>query len=649
MKKILHKLVFAAVFLIAAGAIAQDKTQLRGDKQYERHAYIDAIKVYERAAERGHKNAELLKRLGDAYYFNGEFQSANKWYASLFELTQDVPSEYLYRYSQTLKSIQSYTEADAYLKAFSEKELNDKRAKLAENNKDYLKQIEINSGRYDFASVSINSEYSDYGSVVYDKKLIFASARDTGSVAKRIHMWTNNSFTTLYESAINEDGTYGAVKKFAPSVRTKFNESTPVFTADGNTMYFTRNNFNNGVRGKDAEGMTLLKIYRSQKVGDKWGKAEELSFNGDNFSSAHPALTPDGKWMYFASDRQGGSGQSDLYKVAVLPSGGFGNPINLGPEINTGGRESFPFISKDDELYFSSDGHPGLGGLDIFAVKILKDGSFGVIKNVGTPANSSADDFAFMINNTTKKGYLSSNRAKGYGKDDIYSVLETRKLALECLQIVNGVVYDKQTDDKMANAKVRLYDSDFKLMTEVTTDAAGKYQFNDLICGNKYRINASLEEFNTAEVTVELPIREGITQVDFGLEKTRVKVEKGDDLFKVLKLAPIYFDFDKADIRNDAAVELAKVVGVLEQYPQMKIDIRSHTDSRGDDKYNLRLSDRRAQSTMKWIIAQGIDASRVNAKGYGETRLINTCANGVKCSDEEHQENRRSEFIVLDL
>lgn len=649
MTKIVYRFIFIGICLLSLTVFSQDKRQEKGDRKFERYAYIDAIKVYENLVAKGYGNSDLFQKLGDAYYFNGELQQASKWYNALFGVSQQVPPEYYYRYAQTLKSVKSYEEADRFLKTFADKQQTDQRAKLAIENLDYLQKIEENSGSYDIALLNINSEYSDYGSAIYQNKLIFSSARDTGTVSKRIHSWTNHPFTSLYEAQINLDGTFGKVRKFNSTINTKFNEAVAVFTADGNTLYFTRNNYNKGIRAKDVHGTTLLKIYRSEKRNGKWTKGVELPFNSNEFNTAHPALSPDEKWLYFASDRQGGQGQSDLYKVAILDSGIFGNPISLGTTINTGGRENFPYISQDNILYFSSDGHPGLGGLDIFAVKILEDGSFGAVKNLGAPANSESDDFAFMINSHTKRGFLSSNRAMGYGKDDIYSVLEMPPKVLPCKQQISGMVYDENKHLSLPNAKISLYDGAFNLLSETTSDGFGYYEFTALVCGAKYRVNTRAEEYNTAEVAIELPLETGITRVDFRLEKSRIKVEKGDDLFKVLKLEPIYFDFDQSEIRPDAAFELAKIASVLEQYPTMRIDIRSHTDSRGNDNYNLKLSDKRAKSTRNWLIKQGLSGARIFAKGYGETQLINGCENGIKCTDAEHQENRRSEFIVLEL
>lgn len=647
MKRTLQNLFSAILILISLSATAQEGSVKRADKKYDSYAYIDATKVYERVAKKGFKSPDVFKKLGNAYYFNGDLDSANTWYAALFELTKEVESEYLYRYAQTLKATGNNELATQYLKEFNAAENNQIRAKLFRENLDYLERIKANSGRYTLENLSLNSIYSDYGAAVVNQQLVFTSARDTGSVSKKIHSWTNASFTSLYQADILADGTLGKVVAFDRGVHSKFNESTPVFAKDGQTMYFTRNNFLNGKRGKDENRTTLLKIYSAQKVNERWTNVKELPFNSDSYSTAHPALSPDGKWMYFSSDRSGTVGQSDLYRVAILGAERFGQPENLGNQINTEARESFPFISELNELYFSSDGHPGLGGLDIFVVKIKGDNTFGEVQNIGAPANSPSDDFGWTINTDTKKGFVSSNRKNGVGNDDIYSLVETQPLS--CSQKIVGTVYDKTDQQKKADAKMVLYDALFNLVGETTTNSLGYYEFDALQCGVKYRVKAQVPNYNTAEVTVELPNISGTTQVDFGLEKTKVIIEKGTDLFKALRLGPIYFDFDKSTIRPDAAVELAKVVEVLLEYPKIHIDIRSHTDSRGDDQYNQKLSQKRAEATQAWIEAQGIDKTRLSAKGYGESQLVNSCSNGVPCSEVQHQENRRSEFIVLEL
>lgn len=645
-------LVMLVLFVFGTTAQAQETQAKRADTRMERFAYIDAIKLYEHVANKGYHTPEVLQNLGDANYFNGKLPEANKWYTILFEETdaKEIASEYFYRYAQTLKSIEEYDRAAVVLKQFEQLEAEDIRTKLIEESKDYMAKIEANSGRYELKNLPFNSEASDYGTTIYDGKLIFASARKKGTVSKKIHSWTSEYFTNLYSVEIKEDGTYGDLETFAKKLNTKFNESTPVLSKDGQTMYFSRNNFNKGKRGKNSEKTTLLKIYKSSKdEKGKWSEAEELPFNSNAFSTAHPALTADGKWMYFVSDRANGFGKSDLYKVEIKENGSFGLPTNLGEKINTEGRESFPFITENDELYFSTDGRPGLGGFDIFVTKIKEDGSFSEIQNIGAPANGPLDDFAFYINVESKRGFLSSNRSNGVGKDDIYSFEELNPLVLDCIQGIEGIVFDTKTKERLPFAEVKLYDADFNLIAEGKADENAFYTFPNLPCGAKFRINASLEGYNTVEKTVELPNENGVTKADLELEKERIKIKKGDDLFKVLNLNPIYFDLDKHNIRPDAAAELAKVHAVLIEYPTMKIDIRSHTDSRASHKYNEDLSSRRAKSTSDWLVANGINRARLTWKGYGETQLVNECADGVPCSEEAHQLNRRSEFIVIEL
>ncbi|HLW30894.1 MAG TPA: OmpA family protein, partial [Aequorivita sp.] len=394
-----------------------------------------------------------------------------------------------------------------------------------------------------------------------------------------------------------------------------------------------------------------LKIYRAtKKENGKWGNVEELPFNSDHFNTAHPMLNAEETEMYFASDRPGGSGGSDLWKVS-LTEDGFGTPVNLGATINTEGRETFPFMAADNVLYFSSDGRPGLGGLDVFAVQIKADGTYTDIQNVGEPINSTWDDFAYIIDADTRQGFFSSNRPGAIGNDDIYRFTETRALLLECLQNLEVKVIDAETGQVIEGALISLFDGHRNLTNEATQ--SGMDYITMLTaeeCGTFFRVQASAEDYqsNSAGALLKDEIG-GVTQLEIALEPAKVKVEKGDDLFKKFNLNPIYFDLDKSNIRLDAAEELAKILAVLEEYPAMKIDIRSHTDSRASHAYNDRLSERRAQSTRQWLIDQGIEANRLTAKGYGERQLINQCADGVKCSEEDHQANRRSEFIVMEL
>lgn len=648
MRQQLHFLVLGAFCLISLAVNAQEIREQQADKKYESLAYIDAIKLYENIANKGYLTASLLQNIGNSYYFNGELEQANIWYTKLFDLqgNHQIDNEYFYRYAQTLKAIRNYIKADEYLQQFATKEVLDNRAKHFKTDLEYLHDIEKNSGRYTIKATDVNSSASDYGSTVYQNQLIFTSSRKQTGFTNRIHTWTNANFTSLFSAVLKEDGTYKKPKLFAKELDSKFNESTAVFSQDGKTMYFTRNNYANGERKSNKQGITLLKIYKATFTKGKWSNVTELPFNSDQFSTAHPALSVDENWLYFASDREGGFGQSDLYRVAINNDGTYGEPTNLGEQINTQGRENFPFITADGELYFSTDGFSGLGGLDIYGTKINTDGTFTEVQNVGAPVNSAVDDFAYYIDSKTRTGFFSSNRD---GNDQIYSFIEKNRMVLTCYQDISGFVYDQPTAEALNQVLVTLYDSELDKTIEVRSDQNGKFHFKNLLCGSKYRIKAQLEGYNTAEVTVLLPNRKGSTKTDFGLEKNKVIVKQGDDLFKVLKLETIYFDFDQSEIRSDAAIELAKIVAVLEDFPLMRIDVRSHTDSRGKDSYNLKLSDTRAKATAKWIMEQGIDSNRVKARGYGESELLNHCSNQVNCSEEEHQINRRSEFIVIEL
>lgn len=396
------------------------------------------------------------------------------------------------------------------------------------------------------------------------------------------------------------------------------------------------------------EKLHFLKIYKANlDEKGKWENITPLPFNSDSYQTAHPTLSPDGKMMYFVSDMPGSLGKSDLYKVAISEDGTFGTPINLGKTINTEGRETYPFVTAKNELYFSSDGHPGLGGLDIFAAKIPEDGNFTNIQNIGEEANSPKDDFAFIINTDTKRGFLSSNRDGGEGNDDIYKFLETRELFIE--QAIFGVVTDAKTNEVLPNTKITLLDEKFNKIAETTTDEKGYYEFLKLEPNTKYYLRTEKPEYDVKEIPVITGKEDGRTEVNIELDKTAQPIPVGGDIADVFKINLIYFDLDKWNIRPDAAIDLAKVLDVLEQYPTMKIDIRSHTDSRASHAYNEKLSDRRAKSTMAWLVSKGISKDRLTAKGYGETQLVNKCADGVQCSEAEHQLNRRSQFIITEL
>ncbi|MCP2027055.1 outer membrane protein OmpA-like peptidoglycan-associated protein/tetratricopeptide (TPR) repeat protein [Flavobacterium sp. HSC-32F16] len=664
LKKILFPFLFFCFFM----ADAQTASIKNADKKYDSYAYADAIKAYEKLVEKGVREERIFQRLGNSYYFIGELKDALKYYQELFSINENQEADYLYKYAQCLKSEGNYAKADEILEKFSQKAPSDKRAVLFSKSRNYLEDIKSNSGRFDIADAGINSKDSDYGSTILDNKLVFTSARDTGSIIKKNFKWTNKAISTLYAVDLNPDGSIGKPMLFhKQNLQVNFNQSTPVFTKDGRTMYFTRNNSVDRKRKQNENKVTFLKLYKAVLINNEWKEVQELPFNSDEYSVAHPALSVDEKTLYFASDMPGTLGLSDIYKVSLFSNGAYGTPENLGPEINTEGRETFPFISDENELYFASDGRPGLGGLDIYVSKITKEGTFEEVQNVGEPINSKQDDFAFIINSKNRNGFFSSNRANGHGLDDVYRFTENRRLI--CEQQISGIITDQETNEKLSNVALILFDETGKTAIEAKSDANGNYVFSNVRCGKKYYIKTSKEDYLFKEVSITLKKATGSASLPIALEKkpkpitaipvviktnnsikpVKVTIAVGTDLGKLLKIPMNFFDLGKATIKKTSEPQLQKMVDMLNQYPTIKVDIRSHTDSRSSSESNQILSDKRAQSTKDWLVSKGINADRLTAKGFGETQLVNKCADGVKCTEQQHQQNRRSEFIITSL
>lgn len=634
------------VFFLASFSFAQEKDVAEATKQFNDFAYFDAIKIYERVAASGYKSKELFQKLGNAYYFSADYENAAKAYKELFALTEDQHPEYFYRYAQTLKSVEDYELSKIYMDKFAAFNLNDKRAISYSNKKDYLKIIKQNSGRYNIKISEFNSPYSDYGGAFWGNKFIFTTTRDTGGAYKSKMKWTNEAFSNFYQVSFDNDGSSNKAERFTSRVNSVFNESTAAFTADGKTMYFTRNNYLKGKKQKNNRDQVLLKIYRATYEDGKWINVEELPFNSNEYSTAHPALSADERFLYFASDRPGGLGKSDLYVVEIKKDGSFGDVQALGPEVNTESRETFPFVTGDNTLYFASDGHPGLGGTDVFSAKLKNPTTTEDIQNVGEPINSPDDDFAFIIDDKNKNGFFTSNRPSEYGDDDIYQLTEIKPL--ECKQKVTGFVLDENTKERLPNAQVILMDKNLQKVDEVYANQDGGFSF-ELKCKSTFTLRALKKNYQANETLITTPDFSGDVSANIELPQKVERFKKGEDIAPKVGIKMIYFDLDKSFIRPDAAVELEKIRQVLIEYPNMKIDIRSHTDCRATAAYNEKLSDRRAQSTRQWLIDQGIDPSRLSARGYGESQPINKCVDGVKCTEEEHQANRRSQFIILSL
>lgn len=633
MKKRQHTIIALLVLTFTTFALAQEAKLKKANKNFEDLSYIEAADVYEIIAESGYKSQDLFQKLGDSYYFNANYNAAHKWYTKLFNFSNEIKPKYYLRYSQVLNNVGDIAKAKTYYEQFLLKI--DKNSLLTVD--DYLDRIEKNSDRYQIKNANINTNGVDFGGEVLNGQyLYFTSTGDTTTYRGfKTHSWNNLPFMNIYAAKISDDFTLDKAEKIKGKVNTGFHETSPTFTSDGKTMYFTRNNVNS------EDNVNRLKIYRATLKDGKWKDVEDLSINNDLYSNAHPSLSADNTTLFFVSDRPGGYGMTDIYSVRINEDGSFQKVYNLGDFINTPGRESFPHITSKNELYFSSDGHFGLGGYDVFYTDLNEKNP--ELYNVGKPINSLFDDIAFTINDTTRKGFFSSNRAGGKGLDDIYLFIENKPIDKLKSKLIVKVI-DKITKAPIQSATVKFYDIKTNLITSLTTDNVGESQAL-LPISQQYLVRSSKESYNTQEDVTFLENKEQL--LVFELEKEHKEISVGTDIAQLLNIENIYFDFDKSYIRPDAQIELTKVLKLMNKYPLLKIDIRSHTDSRANDAYNLALSDKRAKSTMQFLINNGIAPSRLSAKGYGETQLKNKCSNGVSCTKEEHQFNRRSEFIVV--
>ncbi|MEZ7494991.1 OmpA family protein [Leeuwenhoekiella aequorea] len=637
-----HKLLYTLVIILTFSFIgnSQEREIASGTKQFNKYAFVDSQKIFLKVAEAGYESSELFSKLGDAFYYNADYSEAQTWYDKLVEkYPSEVTPDQYFRYAQALRANKEYDKSVEMISRYKDM-MNAEDANYYNGSSAEVRTGYVN-GTYEIEKLNVNSVgYSDFAPSFYGEQILFASTRDTGSMSTRIHKWNNQPFLDLYSANVENDGQVRQATKLKGSVNTEFHESTAVLSADGNTLYFTRNNFTKDQYRSDSKRTNKLKLYKSTRdKNGEFGVASELPFNSDSFSTAHPALSPDGKVLYFASDRDGTFGESDIWKVTVDESGNYSSPENLGTSVNTPGRETFPFVDNNGKLYFSTDGRGGLGGLDIYSFDSEKN----EITNLGEPINSTSDDFTFIYNTESETGYFASNRANDPLDDDIYQFIRTA-----CESRVTILVVDKATGEPLNESLVGVRDLDNELIVSGETESPNaSYLFENPSCDTDYFVRAEKEGYSTAEKLINVPKESSDVTVVIELEQAITTIPPDFDLGKLIN--PIYFDFDKSNIRPDAAVELAKIIEVLKEYPELRIDVRSHTDSRGVDAYNLSLSERRNQSTINYIIEKGdIAKERLSGRGYGETELLNKCSNGVKCSEEDHQLNRRSEFIVQD-
>lgn len=639
-------------------AVSFGQRKYAAEKYFKEFSYVKSAELYKQAVKEGDSTLLVLNRLADSFYFNNNSLEAEKWYRKLFKLYENdsIKAENYFKYAQSLKTNGNYTESDIWLTKFRKLNKNDSRGKQLENKTNYLSEYTKNKEKFqNIHNLAINTKYSDFGTFIKDSIVLFASTRPKGKITgNKIYSWNTQPYLNLYQAkevvfmnevAINFSDLSTPSK--IEAINTKYHEASAVITNDGKTMYFTRDNFDGKKLRSDKNKVTHLKIFKAKLIDGKWSEIKELPFNSNLYSVGHPALSPDQKTLYFVSDMPNGFGKTDIYKVDILENG-YGDPQNLGATINTEGKEMFPFISKDNFLYFSSDGHLGLGSLDVFESRIETSGTFNAVKNLATPINSQKDDFAFIVDDKSKRGYFSSNRDGGKGDDDIYSFVihPKKKIKPICNQRVTGQIRDKITNKLLPGSSVTLFDINNQKVDSLIVGENAYFEFL-LPCNQKYRLVAFKRYYSLdTQHFSTIPIKGDI-------KAKRVDLRLNDDFrysqkFEmIININPIYFDFNKSNIRPDAAKELDKVIAVMNKYPELIIQSSSHTDSSGRAIYNEALSERRAQSTVKYIISKGINPNRISGKGLGETQLVNECADNVKCSKEEHQLNRRTEFVII--
>ena len=621
MKKIY---IAAGLFLAIASGYGQNRSSEKADRLYDSYQYVAAIEEYLKLAEGNKGDSHVYRQLADSYYNVFNMGEAARWYAKAAESSQDA--ETYYRYAQALKSQGKYQEANRQMDRFAALLPNDQRAKDHKANPDYIPSLSNRGRLFDISETSISSkDQGDFGAVLSnDNILYFVSTRNSSN---RTDKWVRQPYLDIFQSVRNADGTLSEPRAVS-ELNTAFHDGPVTVSADGNTMFFARDGLNDGNFDRDRKNNVKIGqqgLYRATRVDGKWTDIQALPFNSKSYSVTHPSLSPDGKTLYFTSNMPGGHGDSDIWKVSVDGSN-YGKPQNLGPNVNTAGKEGFPSIGENGILYFASSGKQGFGGLDVFRADLNRDGE---AVNVGKPVNSEKDDFSFSFNTAKNEGYFSSNRN---GTDDIIRAVPV------CRVEAIAMVKDGRTGRALPGAGVSILDARKNVIATKQSDSKGEVSF-DVDCDTEYVLQATKKDYEAGSGRVG-KTKGGRTSVDISLEPVEVVITDTEVILK-----SIYFEFDRSNITQQGAAELDKLVNVMEKYPDMVIYVKSHTDGKGSAAYNLRLSEQRAQSTVQYLVSKGISKERVSGKGFGSTEPKVDCR--ANCTEEEDAQNRRSEFKII--
>jgi len=653
MKKIVILLIIALFSF--SPIIGQNNSTKKADKLFDRLEFVKAADEYLRLTKDS-DDYYIISRLADSYYNIFNTREAEKWYSKIVNKNPDA--EVVFRYSQMLKANGKYKESNVWMTKFSEMKPYDTRAIAFRNTPNYIDKIIKKGKRFNVQNLKdINTVSSDFGAFKFDNSLYLTSGRkQKGSQNKKYNNYTSDEEYVLdvYKYDIINDVYINETSLDA--INTKYHEGVIAFNPTGDTMYFARETYYSKSYYKDSivkngstkEQVSVINLYRATRCtkkeitwknnGDcnfnKGWNVTELEINSAYYSMKNPAISCDGKTLYFSSDMPGGFGNYDIYKSEINKDGSLGEAVNLGQKINTEEQEVFPYMCCDNNLYFSSNGHLGLGGLDVFYSKNI-DNKWANVRNVGIPVNSNSDDFAFKMGEDCTNGFVSSNRSGGAGSDDIYAVKKIKPL---CDILLESVIVDAKTDNPINQAITSATDDTGIINNTKETNNEGLVEFM-FECEDEIKLMVSKNGYESKMIDIKL--------LDIDPPLLTIKLDPIEELIVEEKiiLNPIYFEFDKFNITNQAAFELDKLVAIMGKYPEMIIRAESHTDSRGPAAYNKLLSDRRAKATAQYVISKGINENRISGVGKGEEDPEIDCSSG--CSKDKHAKNRRSEFIII--
>ena len=610
--------------LFAMGVVAQNDDTKTADKLFGKFEYVDAAKEYLKLTNSGKASPYVYKQLAESYFNVYDSKNAAKWYAKAVESKQDA--ETYFRYAQMLKAEGKYEDANKQMQKFASMAPNDQRAIEFKKDPDYLPKLKSQTKLYDEKLLPELSDdkYSSFGAIMVDNTVYLSSSRN---IARKTYGRNEEPYLDMYQATYSGNGKFSDPSPLS-DINTKWHDGPATVTGDGNTMYFASESFQNGKFEKDKSGQRtgFIYLFRATKENGKWTNIQPVPFNGETWSTGNPAITKDGKTLYFASNRKGSLGGTDIWKVDVLGNNKYSDPVNLGPKVNTEGRENFPFITEDNKLFFASDGRKGLGALDIFMIDLARGGE---AINLGMPVNSSQDDFSFTFNTDQNFGFFSSNRS---GVDKIYQALPI--CGVETLIAVK----DAKSGKALANARVSILDDRNNVIETRTADAQGVVSYG-VDCNKPYVIQAAMEGYVNNTVPVA-KTNGGVVNITANLDPIAGIITKDG-----VALSDIFFEFNKSNITKEGAFELDKLVEALKSNPGMVIMAKAHTDNRGSEEYNLNLSDQRAKATVQYVLSKGISKERISGQGYGESQPKVDC--GENCTEEQHAANRRIEFLFV--